>query len=206
MAPLYIWNIQFLRLEHAYHYRKAIVMNQHTTAENIRCAHSSFKAMRIGRTVKTDERWKNLKASLMYQLLNAKADQCPIFHSTLKSTTGRSAIEDANIEYWARGKDGTGLNMLGHLMMTLRDSLATKPMNAHNPPVTNPRPQNKWSPQTQRSHNPNTFGPQIRCYNCNERSHTADTCRLPSPVMCFSCNRSGHKKKFCPVTNPSVNA
>ena len=197
MTPLYIWNISFRSVEHAYHYRKAITMNQHITAEKIRHAPSSFDAMDIGRAIKTDERWKNLKAKVMYQLLDAKASQCPSFCNTLQSTTGRSLIEDTNGEYWARGKFGSGLNMMGHLLMTLRDSLPTRPLALKRRPPQNPH----------RSANvPRSNEKQIHCYNCGEKSHTADSCRLPSPVMCFTCNQQGHKKKFCYAASTRFNA
>jgi ribA/ribD-fused uncharacterized protein len=192
-TSLMVWNTTFQSTEHAYNFRKAVEMGQHTTAEKIRHAPNAFTSMQIANEVITDDRWANMKQSVMNQLLQEKAKQCDTFHIYLMNSRGKQLVEDTSHEYWGRGKTGQGLNMLGRLLMTLRDSLKDGPSQSpnHSNMVKNRR-------QMPRSHHfPSRGSQQLVCYNCNEKSHTQSTCRLPSPVQCHACLQYGHKRKFC---------
>lgn len=188
MTPIVIWNITFSSLEHAYNYRKAIEMGQHATAERIRLAPNGYRSMKIAEEVMTDSRWMNMKQSVMYQLLQEKACQCDAFFNYLDTSHGKMLVEDTTHEYWGRGKAHQGLNMLGRLLMTLRDSL-DEIKHTFTPPSS--------QMNTRSRPFPSRADQQVRCYNCGERSHTKDSCRLPSPVQCHACLKTGHKKKFC---------
>ena len=192
MFPLSLWNMSFGSTEQAYQYRKALEMSQHQTAHEIRTAKTSFDAMDIGRRVKTDERWKNMKVSIMYQLLQEKAAQCQIFRESLSSTSGRTIIENTYHDFWAQGKSRNGLNMLGRLMMTLRDSLPSSRNFSPKPqPHRSLHPMSNFNPRTR----PNG---QVRCFNCGEKSHTQASCRHQQPIQCYCCKKRGHKQKACP--------
>ena len=199
-APIRIWNTSFPSTEHAYNYRKAIEMGQHATAERIRHAPNAFRAMKIAEDVMTDSRWTDMKQSVMYQLLQEKAKQSDTFHKFLENSSPKLLIEDTSHEYWGRGLAGQGLNMLGRLLMTLRESLhgVNKKPNVNNETDQVPfRAQINPAPPNYSNGLPKRLNDQLRCYNCGERSHTKDACRLPSPVQCYACLKNGHKQKFC---------
>ena len=193
-TPITIWNTTFKSTEHAYQFRKAIEMGQHAVADDIRRAPSGWKAMDIAESIVTNEHWGNIKQSIMYQLLQMKAEQCPAFYQDLEASKGQILVEDTSHEYWGRGNNGTGLNMLGRLLMVLRDKLPDTPVV--------PRSQSSYPsfphyPNNHRRPLPSTRSQQPRCFNCGERSHNLNTCRHRSPIQCYSCQEYGHKQKFC---------
>lgn len=194
-TPITVWNTTFKSTEHAYQFRKAVEMGQHGTADEIQHAANGWKAMNIAESIKTNDHWGNIKQSVMYQLLQVKAEQCPVFRQDLMASHGQMLIEDTTHEYWGRGRSATGLNMLGRLLMVLRDKL---------PESTPSQAQTRSSfpsfPQRSSYHRhplPTNRNQQPRCFNCGERSHNVNTCRHKSPVQCYSCQNFGHKQKFC---------
>ena len=198
-APLRIWGMTFPTNEHAYQYRKAMDMGQHATAERIRQAPSPRQAQLIADEVSTNDRWMGIKQSVMYELLQVKLQQCPTFRHDLASSGKAHLIEDTGHEYWGRGPAGNGLNVLGRLLMTLRQNLPA--------PDASPKPHITGWPKSPYFRNArlsfkssfqSSSGHQIRCYNCGERSHTKRTCRLISPLQCYLCSEYGHKRKSCP--------
>ena len=71
--------------------------------------------------------WEEIKDDVMRLALKTKAEQHPIFLKELLSTRGRTIIEASPHDYyWGEGKNRTGKNMLGILLMELRDSIAFK--------------------------------------------------------------------------------
>ena len=131
----------------------------------------------------------------MYQLLQVKAEQCPTFHTGLVASRGQALIEDTTHEFWGKGETGSGLNMLGRLLMVLRDKLpdCTSPMTPHFPSLhTQPNHHGNY-----RRPFPSNRNQQPRCFNCGERSHNINTCRHKSPIQCYACQDYGHKQKYC---------
>ena len=120
---LHVWNNNFRSSEHAYQWRKAQIAGDHYRMQKIKDSISPFSAMRIGRQVETSTQWYNERESYMWELLQAKAAQCPEFRYTLASTGVRSLVENTNNHYWGRGSDGSGENRLGYLLERLRASL-----------------------------------------------------------------------------------
>ncbi|KAH7415458.1 hypothetical protein KP509_14G044700 [Ceratopteris richardii] len=75
-------------------------------------------------TVNDDGNVSSLKLNVMRVALRAKFDQHCELRSILLSTTGRRIIENTkNDRYWANGGDNSGKNMLGKLLMELREIL-----------------------------------------------------------------------------------
>ena len=185
-SPLQMWGMTFPTNEHAYNYRKAVEMGQHVTAESIRQATTPRQSQIIAQRIVTDDRWKGIKQSVMYELLQEKAQQCVTFKNDLKESQGKILIEDTGNEYWGRGQAGTGLNALGRLLMTLRDNLPLTHFtsNKRNAPFSTPA-------------NPRRYNKQAGCENCGEFSHNLRTCRHSRPLQCYSCSQFGHKRKFC---------
>ena len=189
-VPLHMWGMTFASSEHAFQYRKAVEMNQHVTAEKIRQAPTARDAQLVAKTIQTNDRWSHIKQSVMYELIQEKAKQCPTFHKDLQASEGRLLVEDTPHEYWGRGQSGSGLNMLGRLLMTLRENLS--PVQEHRP--TNPH---GYAQPRKGQFYPRRNEQQPRCFNCGEKSHNVKTCRHPSPIQCHSCFKLGHKQKFC---------
>ena len=187
-SPITVWGMNFPTNEHAYNYRKAREMGKTQVAEKIKYAETARKSQLIARNeVQTDDRWKAMKKSVMYELLEHKVKQCTTFRDDLIASQGRQLIEDTTHEYWGRGREGNGQNVLGRLLMTLRDTVVK-----NNAPTSSrfARPsyeKRSYARNEQQSH----------CYNCGERSHNVRTCRHPAPLECYSCHRYGHKQKNC---------
>jgi len=163
-------------------------MGQHATAEAIRHAPSPREAQLMAKNIRTDERWKSIKQSVMYELLQEKVRQCPVFKNDLLGSDNRLLVEDTAHDYWGRGRTGTGLNMLGRLLMTLRDNV---------PAAISESPDHQITLQNRRHNYPQRNDQQPRCFNCGEKSHNIKTCRHSAPLQCYSCLR---KRKFCPTS------
>ena len=213
-TPINIWGMTFRSVEHAYQYRKAIEMNQHISAEDIRQVHSPYDAMDLAKKVNTDQRWLNMKKSVMYQLLNTKANQCEIFRNKLQSTHGNLIVEDTYHDYWGQGRFEDGLNMMGRLLMTLRDNNnfnCPSPSQHNNTPLSRDHTFN-WQHSSRRAsnisrgHSHANYGQgqasrrtnqHVKCWYCGEQNHVHHTCRHGKPVQCHKCGNEGHKSKFC---------
>ncbi|KAJ3056370.1 hypothetical protein HK097_007207 [Rhizophlyctis rosea] len=90
----------------------------------IQQAESPGKAARLGRNKSFPLRsdWERIKDSVMKECLIAKFTQYPEFRDLLLGTEDRILVEHtANDRYWADGGDGTGKNMLGILLMEIRN-------------------------------------------------------------------------------------
>lgn len=95
-------------------------------AEAIRHAKSPAKAAGMGRTRDTPLRadWDDVKVNVMKTALQAKFEQHPSLSSLLISTVGANLVEKTTTDlFWGVGESGNGLNMLGKLLMQLRDSM-----------------------------------------------------------------------------------
>ncbi len=104
-----------------------------------------------------------------------------------------SLVEDTNDEYWGRGSDGNGKNMMGVLLEKLRDTITAKPPHPH---------QSKQRPPNQRQRYVKPFSPNqrtpaedIACWYCGENNHISENCRHKKLLYCNSCNQPGHKAK-----------
>jgi ribA/ribD-fused uncharacterized protein len=68
--------------------------------------------------------WEQVKDEVMLKCVREKVLQHPEIKKLLMSTSDAEIIEDSPIDwYWGCGKDGTGKNMLGKILMTIRDEL-----------------------------------------------------------------------------------
>lgn len=95
-------------------------------AEQIRLAETPTICKRMGQTRSHPLRkdWEDVKDDLMYQIVLKKATQNPDMKEELLSTGDSNLIEAApNDYYWGEGKDGTGKNMLGKVLMKVREHI-----------------------------------------------------------------------------------
>ena len=94
--------------------------------EEVRLAKSPMIAARMGRSRKRPLRrdWESVKDSLMHEAVLAKFSQHPELREILLGTGEAKLVEHtANDSYWGDGGDGTGKNMLGMILMRVREEL-----------------------------------------------------------------------------------
>jgi ribA/ribD-fused uncharacterized protein len=92
--------------------------------EEIRQAKTPGEAARLGRdrTKPLRSDWEIVKDDIMHEALSAKFTQHPDLKNKLLATGSAELIEHTkNDRYWADGGDGSGKNMLGKLLMEIRD-------------------------------------------------------------------------------------
>jgi len=94
--------------------------------EAIRAEVSPMVAARMGRDRKRPLRpdWEEVKDHLMLEAVRAKFAQHPDLQAQLLATQDALIIEHtANDSYWGDGGDGSGRNMLGIILMRVREEL-----------------------------------------------------------------------------------
>lgn len=111
------------------HYFQAQKFLENSIQAEIRKLVSPMDAARKGRDRKLPLRkdWERVKDDVMYRALQAKFAQHAELRKTLLETGDAKLIEHTkNDSYWADGGNGLGKNMLGILLMRLREELRTK--------------------------------------------------------------------------------
>ncbi len=94
--------------------------------EEIRLAKSPMIAARMGRSRQRPLRpdWEAVKADIMRQAVLAKFSQHPELRASLLSTGDARLVEHTKKDsYWGDGGDGRGKNMLGAILMEIREKL-----------------------------------------------------------------------------------
>jgi hypothetical protein len=94
--------------------------------ETVRLAPTPMEAANLGRNRKFPLRkdWEEVKDDIMREAVRAKFTQNKELKQILLETGDAILIEHtANDNYWADGGDGSGKNMLGKLLMELREEL-----------------------------------------------------------------------------------
>ena len=78
----------------------------------------------LGQKVTLRPDWEQVKRSIMKECVMAKFLQHADLRSQLISTQNEEIIENSPIDwYWGCGKDGTGKNVLGQILMEVREEL-----------------------------------------------------------------------------------
>ncbi len=94
--------------------------------EEVRLASSPRIAADMGRDRAFPLRpdWEHVKDAIMYEVVYEKFRQWPNIAEVLIWTRGLKLVEHTdNDSYWGDGVDGTGKNMLGTILMNVRDRL-----------------------------------------------------------------------------------
>jgi ribA/ribD-fused uncharacterized protein len=95
-------------------------------AEAIRIAGSARRAKELGRSRGFSLRpdWEAVKDEVMRRAVLRKFELHPGVQELLLSTGDAELIENAPSDYyWGCGRDGTGKNMLGQILMEVRETL-----------------------------------------------------------------------------------
>ena len=108
------------------HYFQAQKTLDEKEQEKIRKSFKPKIAKKLGREVKLRSDWEEVKVDIMRKALNEKFDDYE-FQKLLLATKDRAICEDASWDkFWGTGKyrsTGPGKNMLGQLLMELRDRM-----------------------------------------------------------------------------------
>ncbi|HEY1353151.1 MAG TPA: NADAR family protein [Ktedonobacteraceae bacterium] len=95
-------------------------------AEQVRQASSPKEAARIGRqrTLPLRPDWERVKDEIMLQAVLRKFEAHADIRATLLETEDEEIIENTTTDhYWGCGTDGSGQNMLGKILMQVRQIL-----------------------------------------------------------------------------------
>ena len=125
-AQIYVDGRMWKTSEHYYQAMKFDGSPEHV--DEVWRAKSPMDAAKVGRDRKRPlrEDWEEVKDEVMYKAIKAKFTQ----HDNLKEIlflTGDAILVEHTTKdrYWGDGGDGSGKNMLGKLLMVLRDDINT---------------------------------------------------------------------------------
>ena len=108
------------------HYFQAKKFLPEDLQEKIRLCEGPGSAAQLGRdkTLPLRDDWEEVKDDVMRTVIRAKFTQYDDLNVLLLGTGHEHIIEDSPIDYyWGYGADGTGKNMLGRILMEVRDEL-----------------------------------------------------------------------------------
>ncbi|AGC41751.1 hypothetical protein MYSTI_00393 [Myxococcus stipitatus DSM 14675] len=108
------------------HYFQAQKFEDTAAQEAIRQARSPMLAARMGRDRKRKLRrdWDSIKVSVMREAVRAKFSQHEDLTRLLLETGDAKLVEHTDQDdYWGDGGDGSGKNMLGRILMEIRQEL-----------------------------------------------------------------------------------
>ena len=108
------------------HYFQAQKFHDAAYRERIRSARSPMDAANLGRDRRQKLRpdWESVKVDVMRDAVRAKFSQHAELTALLLATGDAKLVEHtANDAYWGDGGDGRGRNMLGQILMQVREML-----------------------------------------------------------------------------------
>lgn len=118
---IFIFNDYYPTVEHAY--QAAKTKNLHEK-ETIKCADTPRIARNLGQKVSMYDGFDDDKFHIMKECVFAKFSQIEELKQQLLSTGDEFLIEDSPVDYyWGCGADGSGKNMLGKVLMEVREEL-----------------------------------------------------------------------------------
>jgi ribA/ribD-fused uncharacterized protein len=115
------------------HFFQAQKFEDPKVREAIRAVKSPMVAARMGRNRKHRLRrdWDSARVHVMREALHAKFTQHADLREVLLSTGDATIVEHTERDdFWGDGGDGSGRNMLGRLLMELRDQLRRESFTA----------------------------------------------------------------------------
>jgi N-glycosidase YbiA len=125
LAPFPI-NLDGERWPTSEHYFQAQKFEDDAYRQKIRKTNSPTQAARLGRDRKQKLRrdWESVKVGIMRQAMLAKFTQHEEPRTLLLSTGEAKIVEHTeNDDYWGDGGDGSGKNMLGRILMEVREQV-----------------------------------------------------------------------------------
>ena len=111
------------------HYYQAMKFSDKDLQEKVRLSKWAGDAARIGRdrNLPLRDDWEDIKLDVMRKVVQAKINQHDDIKELLLSTGNEEIIENSPKDYfWGGGKDGSGQNWLGKILMEIRQKLHKK--------------------------------------------------------------------------------
>lgn len=126
MAP-YAIVIDGVRWPTSEHYYQAMKFTDASIREKIRRVQNPFVAAAVGNDrgcpIRPD--WEAVRVATMLRAMTAKFAQHADIRAMLMATGNRRLVDHtAADDFWGEGIDGKGRNMVGRLLMKIRDELA----------------------------------------------------------------------------------
>ena len=131
-------NHVFSSVEHGYQYYQASAAGMDDLADEIIRAPHAGKAKGLSKRIPSEFRdsWEKINTEKMRELIEAKVAQVPEFENTLLGSSDCVLAEATPDKFWASGLSSEttsktlphtwpGLNMLGKILMEVRDSILT---------------------------------------------------------------------------------
>jgi len=121
----FVWKgLKFNCSEQAFMWSKAMFFKDTETAEKIMQEVEPKKIKKLGRLVKNfdDNKWAEVRYNYMLDINKEKYRQNIELRNTLINTGYTKIVEDSPFDYiWGIGKDGSGQNLLGKVLMEVRE-------------------------------------------------------------------------------------
>ena len=118
-APLLIDGKVWSTNEHFFQAQKTADM---ADQERLRQCAKPSQAKHLGRRVKLRKDWETVKVDIMRHVCREKFDQHPELREKLLSTGSAVLAERSSRDkFWADAGNGSGRNMLGKIIMQIRD-------------------------------------------------------------------------------------
>lgn len=131
ISPIYILGVKYQTVEHYFQSKKFLEPNVSKSILECKTAHEAAKKGR-DRSLPLRKDWEEVKIDIMRTGLKYKFDQHPKLRDLLISTKNKILIEDSPYDYfWGIGETKTGLNMLGKLLMELRNNYISEIPKPH---------------------------------------------------------------------------
>jgi len=124
--PIHLEGLDWKTVEHYYQSHKYAGTAYEDLMEKIRQAETPEDAAAMGRspslTLRSD--WEEAKQAVMWKGVLTKFLTHRDIQEVLLATGDERIVEDsARDYYWGRGKDGTGRNELGKMLMAVREEI-----------------------------------------------------------------------------------
>jgi len=108
------------------HYFQAMKFDDPVIQEKIRNASTASQAAKMGRSrsIPIKDNWNSIRDDTMYKVVKAKFTQNKNLRDILLSTGTEDLVEASPYDsYWGWGPKKDGKNMLGKILMIIRDEL-----------------------------------------------------------------------------------
>lgn len=120
-ARFFIYGRWWGCVEAPYQAQKTFVQSEQ---DEIWAAKTSNESRLLGQKVTFRPDWDKVKDQVMYECCLAKYLQHHDLRTQLLATGDEELVEDSPVDsYWGCGKDGSGKNMLGKVLMRIRTEL-----------------------------------------------------------------------------------
>lgn len=123
MCPITVFGFEYSSAEHAYQASKTVSETDHDMIATLKLPGDAKKA---GSHVKLRPDWGSAKVPIMEKIVFEKFHQNPELMGKLQATRGLKLIEGNTWgdTFWGECPLGTGKNMLGKILMGIRDDIS----------------------------------------------------------------------------------